>query len=168
MREQEDRLTQQSNARLQENENSIQSLMEAAANTQNLEHSVKIDSITDRLQKEYNIKYEADYGAKLAEGKHSFVKELEEKVKVIEESVQRLRILEQLLTVSRNFEDGSQRAHRVSLAALALVEKMKSSTGARKEFAALKYVASENVVIASDLSQLPTSTEDDVPTLSEL
>ena len=70
MKEQEDGLTQQSNARMQENENSIQSLMEAAANTQNLEHSVKIDSITDRLQKEYNIKYEADYGVKLVEGKN--------------------------------------------------------------------------------------------------
>lgn len=168
LREQEDGLTQQSNARMQEKENSIQSLMEAAANTQNLEHSAEIDSITDRLQKEYNIKYEADYGAKLAEEKHTFVKELEEKVKVIEESVQRLHKLEQLLKISRNFEDGSQRAHRVSAAALALVEKMQSSTGAGKEFAALKSAASENAVIASALSQLPASTEDGVPTLSEL
>jgi len=81
---------------------------------------------------------------------------------------ERLKEAEHLMEISRNFESGSQRAHRVSAAALALAEKMETSLGAEVEVAALKEASHENGVIAAALTKIPKSIKSGVPTLPEL
>jgi len=168
LREQEDRLVKETNAKLQAKEESFQSIIDAATKTQEAAHEETINSLTDRLEREISAKAEAEFGLKLAEEKAAFLKELEKKTASVEELAGKMKQTTDLLKISRNFEDGSQRAHRVSAAALAFAEKMETSKSAGEELAALKAAAFESEVIESALSKIPNSVRSGVPTLSEL
>lgn len=168
MREQEYQLSKQANDAIEAKEKTMESIIDAATSAQQAEHEAALKSTEERLERELSAKYEAEFGQKLAEAKSEFVKELEEKLTTIEKLLQRVEKNEQNLEISRNFESGSQRAHRVSAAALALAEKMETSKGAMVEFVALKSVATENGVIGSALEQIPDSVQSGVPTISEL
>eukprot|EP00559_Dactyliosolen_fragilissimus_P006348 CAMPEP_0184856316 /NCGR_PEP_ID=MMETSP0580-20130426/1510_1 /TAXON_ID=1118495 /ORGANISM="Dactyliosolen fragilissimus" /LENGTH=668 /DNA_ID=CAMNT_0027351291 /DNA_START=215 /DNA_END=2221 /DNA_ORIENTATION=+ len=168
LREQEDNLSRQANAIIQSKEQSIQSVVEDAAKAQTAEHEAELKDMRDRFQREIGAKHESEFGAKLAEEKASFLKELEQKVNTIEELVGRLQKVEQLLKISKDFESGSQRAHRVSASVLALASKLETSDGAAEEFSSLKSAAIENGVIASALSKIPSSVKKGIPTVTEL
>jgi len=168
LREQEYNITKAANEALDAKERSIESVVNAAASAQQAEHEAALKSAEDRLEMEISAKYEAEFGANLAESKNSYIKDLEQKLAVIQELSKRMEVAEQNLQISRNFESGSQRAHRVSAAALALAEKMETSKGAAEEFAALKAAAVENGVIGSALEKIPSNIKTGIPTLSEL
>jgi len=168
LREQEFHLTKEANDAIEAKEKSFESVIEATANAQQAEHDAALKSTEERLEREIGIKYESEFGQKLAEAKASFVKEMEEKIAMLEELSKRLETTEQNLEISRNFESGSQKAHRISAAALALAEKMETSKGAMVEFVALKSIATENGVIAAALEKIPNSVNDGIPTLPEL
>lgn len=168
MREQEYAITKAANEALQSKEASIESVVNAAASAQKAEYEAALKSTKDSLEREIGAKHEAEFGAKLAESKNSYIKDLEEKLAVIMDLSSRMEQAEQNLQISRNFESGSQKAHRVSAAALALAEKMETSKGATEEFAALKAAAVENGVIGSALEKVPSSVKIGIPTLSEL
>lgn len=138
LREQEDTLTRQANAALEQKESAIQAVVQAAAEAQEAEHKADLESTEERLKSELNAKYEVEYTEKLADVKAGFVKELEDKLSTINDLATQLQHLESALQVSRSFEMGSLRAHRMSAAALALSEKLETSKGAAKELAALK------------------------------
>ena len=168
LREQEFQLTKQANDAMDTKNKEIESVIDAATTAQQEQHDATLKSTEERLNREISAQYEADFGKKLAEAKLEFVKEMEEKVSIIQSLTERLEKNEQNLEISRNFESGSQRAHRVSAAALALAEKMESSQGALEEFVALKAAAAENGVIASALSKIPVSIKSGIPTVAEL
>ncbi len=168
MREQEYQLTKAANEAIDAKEKTIESVMEAAASAQQAEHEAAMKSAEERLNRELNAHYESKFGNQLSEAKAQFAEELEKKLSAIEKLTERLVKNEENLQISRNFESGSQRAHRISAAALALAEKMETSRGAMEEFVALKAAAVENGVIASALDKIPSSVKAGIPTLSEL
>jgi len=168
LREQEGSITKAANDALEAKDRSIESVVTAAASAQQAEYQAALETNTAGVRAELSAQYEAEYGTKLAEDKAAMISELEKKLAAIEDLATRLQQAEQNLQISRNFESGSQRAHRVSAAALALAEKMESSKGALEEFAALKAAAVEDGVIASALEQIPSSVKVGIPTLPEL
>ncbi len=168
MREQEYHLTKHANEAIDAKEKTIESVINAAATAQQAEHEAAMQSTEERLNRELNAKYESQFGNQLAEAKAQFANELHEKLSAIEQLTERLAKNEENLQISRNFESGSQRAHRISAAALALSEKMETSKGAMEEFIALKAAAVENGVIASALDKIPNAVKAGIPTLSEL
>lgn len=168
MREQEYQLIKQANEAIDAKEKTVESIINAAASAQKAEHEATMKSTEERLDRELNAKYESDFGNQLAEAKAQFTNELQAKITAIEKLTERLTKNEENLQISRNFESGSQRAHRISAAALALAEKMETSKGAMEEFVALKSAAVENGVIATALEKIPGSVKAGIPTLSEL
>lgn len=168
LREQEYNLTKQANDTIDAKNKEIESIIDSVTTAQQSEHDATLKSTEERLNRELSAQFEADFGKKLAEAKLGFLKEMEEKVSIIESVTSRLEKNEQNLEISRNFENGSQRAHKVSAAALALAEKMESSQGALEEFVALKTAAAENGVIASALSKIPDTVKEGIPTVAEL
>jgi hypothetical protein len=166
--EQEGSLTKAANDSLEAKERSIESVVNAAASAQQAEYEAALKSNTEQLQTELSAQYEAEFGTKLAEEKASMIKSMEKANNTINDLSNRLQQAEQNLTISRNFESSSQRAHRVSAAALALAEKMETSAGAAEELAALKAAAAESGVIASALEKVPASVKVGIPTLPEL
>lgn len=168
LREQEGAITRAANEALEAQEKSIESVVTAAANAQKAEFDAAIKEAAERFDREYSAKYESEYGNKLAEEKAAYVADLKQKLAMIEDLSSRLQQAEQSLQISRNYESGSQRAHRVSAAAMALAEKMETSSAAAEEFVALKAAAAENGVIASALDKIPTSIKSGIPTVAEL
>lgn len=168
LREQEGQLTTAANQTISAKEQQIESIVNATTQALQAEHEAELKSLEDRLQRELGAKYESEFGMNLAEAKAEFANDLEQKLAAIKELSERLSKNEQNLQISRNFESGSQRAHRVSAAALTLAEKMNTSKGAMEEFIALKAAAVENGVIASALEKVPSSIKTGVPTLPEL
>eukprot|EP00978_Attheya_sp_CCMP212_P014977 scaffold38427_cov52-Attheya_sp.AAC.8 len=168
LREQEDVLVKQSNAAVQAKEDSIQSVVQDAGEAMEIEHKAELESTAERVQREYDAKYHTEYRTKLAQEKAEFGKELEKKVSIIKELSQLLSEMESALQVSKSFESGSQIAHKMSAAALALAEKLETSKGAAVELAALQAVAADDGVIASALSTIPSAVKTGVPILPEL
>lgn len=168
LREQEFELVAKANEELKAKEESIERVVNAVTETKDAEHEAALKMVSDSLQQEISAKYEKEMGERMAMAKEEFTKDLESHVATLEELSERLRQNEQNLEISRNFESGSQRAHRVSAAALALAEKMETSKGATEEFISLKAAAVENGVIASALSSIPNSVKSGVLTLPEL
>ncbi len=168
LREQEANITKAANDALEAKDKSIQSVVNAAASAQEQEYNAALKSSEARMEREINAKYESEFGSKLAEAKNEYLNDLKGKIASIDLLSKRLKEAQDNLQISRNFESGSQRAHRVSAAALALSEKMESSKGAAEEYAALKSAAVENGVIASALETIPTSVKKGIPTLPEL
>ena len=87
---------------------------------------------------------------------------------LIEELAERLGRNGALLKISKNYEDRSQVAHRVSAAALVLVKRLEGRGGAAEEVEALKAAAVDNGVIVAALAKIPRSVRKGVPTLPEL
>lgn len=168
LREQEFELVAKANEELKAKEESIERVVNAVTETKDAEHEAALKMVSDSLQQEISAKYEKEMGERMAMAKEEFTKDLESHVATLEELSERLRQNEQNLEISRNFESGSQRAHRVSAAALALAEKMETSKAATEEFISLKAAAVENGVIASALSSIPNSVKSGVLTLPEL
>ena len=168
MREQEYELVTSAKAELKAKEESIQQMINAVTETKDAEQETALKMATESLEQELSAKYEKELGDRLATAKEGFAKELESHLETLEALSERLRQNEQNLEISRNFESGSQRAHRVSAAALALAEKMETSKGATEELISLKAAAVENGVIASALSSIPNSVKSGISTLPEL
>ena len=149
LREQEDALSRQASAALQQKDSAIQAVVQAASEAQEAEHKADLESTEERLKSELNAKYEIEYEEKLAEIKSAHIKELQEKVSTINNLANQLQQLESALQLSRSFETGSLRAHRMSAAALAFAEKLETSKGASTELEALKVSSSELLIFSA-------------------
>jgi Tfp pilus assembly protein PilX len=80
LREQEDALSRQANAALQQKESTIQAVVQAAAEAQDAEHKSDLESTKEQLKTELNAKCEVEYAEKLAEVKSGFVNEFCQRV----------------------------------------------------------------------------------------
>ncbi|KAL9182524.1 hypothetical protein ACHAXT_013176 [Thalassiosira profunda] len=168
MREQEDSITRQANAALAAKEESIQGLLKATSEAREKEVQDILTEETKRLADEMNLEYESKLQNELAAAKQSHATELEGHVATMTGLQQKLSNLESRLEVSRSYESGSRRAHRVSAAALALANKLETADGAAVELAALRGAAGEEGVIASAVGMIPSAANEGVPTLADL
>ena len=137
LREQEDALTRQANALLQEKEAGINAVVNATRESLEMEHETNLASTKEVLEAQLSAKYEAEFAQKLAEEKQKFSQDLQQKVDMMEQLSRKLEAMESALSVSRSFSDGSLKAHRVSAAALALADKLETSKSAMDEVVAL-------------------------------
>ena len=169
LREQEDVITRQANAALAAKEESIQGLMKATSDAREQEMKDVLTNETRRIANEMELDYQTKLQNDIAQIKSDHATELETHVNTMSGLKEKLDMLESRLEVSRNYESGSRKAHRVSAAALALANKLEVGEGAAVEIAALKGAAGEEGVIASAVTMIPTRANyGGVPTVSEL
>ena len=168
LREQEDVITRQANAALAAKEESIQGLMKATSDAREQEVKDILANETKRITNELELDYQQKLQNELAQMKSNHATELEKHVETMTGLKEKLGMMESRLEVSRNYESGSKKAHRVSAAALALANKLEGSDGAAVELAALRGAAGEEGVIASAVTMIPKSADGGVPTVAEL
>lgn len=166
--EQEHEMITQTNSKLQEKDSAVKDMIDKAIEKLGEEHENEKKALMDRADQEIKSHYEQMFSQKLEELKKGTMDELERKVQAIEALSKKLKDLEDALASTKDFHEGSQQAHRLSAAALALAEKMESNKGAGAELNALKAVAGSDTVIAAALSSVPSSVAKGVPTLPEL
>lgn len=167
-REQEDQMIKKATKKMKEKDDSIQHAIDTACKAQKDNHDAAIKSIEKRMKQECNVKYEAIFATKLLDEKAKFSKELKKKVHKVEEVGHQLNKLEKLLHASKTYKSGSQQAHAVSAAALALSNKLETNLGSGKELAVLKEAAEESEIILNALTKVPSSVKVGIPTVVDL
>lgn len=138
LREQEHELATESNAKLQAKDDDMKDMMDSAMKKLGEQHEKEKEAIIERKEHELSAKYEKQYMTKLEEFKQQTVAEMERKVQAMEALSKKLNDLEDALSTSQNYHEGSLQAHRLSAAALALAEKMETNKDAAAELDALK------------------------------
>ena len=138
LREQEHEIASQANAKLLEKDGDMKDMVDTAMTKLNEQHEKEKEALLQRTDQELGAKYEKEYTAKLEEIKQKSVNEMERKAQAMEALSKKLKDLEDALSSSQNYHEGSLQAHRLSAAALALAEKMETNKGAAPELNALK------------------------------
>ncbi len=169
LREQEDLITRHANAALAAKEEGIQGLMKATSDARDKELEDALARETKIVAERLDFDYQQRLQNELAAMKQAHAVELDGYVSKMTTLRDKLDALERRLEVSRDFESGSRRAHRVSAAALALASKLEAGEAAAVELAALRGAAGDEMgVIASAVTMIPRSANGGVPTLAEL
>ncbi|KAL7546672.1 hypothetical protein ACHAWF_010008 [Thalassiosira exigua] len=143
LREQEDGITRQANAALAAKEEGIQGRLKATSEAREQEMKELLEEETKRISSELELQYETKFQNGMAQAKQAHAQELSGHVATMEGLRDKLVALESRLEVSRAYESGSRRAHRVSAAALALANKLEAGEGAAVELAALRGAAGD-------------------------
>jgi hypothetical protein len=169
VREQKDKLEKQADETLKEKEAALQMIVENSLKIQEQQYDDEKTNFEKMTEEKYNAKYEELFGTSLSKAKEAFVKRMEQKVQQIEALGKKLSDLEFGLQASKNYKSGSLQAHRMSAAALALIDKLESSQPAGAALGALKAVSESNSVVNAAIGALPTGvTSSGVATLQEL
>lgn len=169
LREQEDLITRQANAALAAKDDSIQELLKATGEAREQETKSILTAETKRINSALELEYNNKLANELGEAKQAYNADLEKHGAVLKSLQEKLGMLESRLEVSRNYESGSKRAHRLSAAALALANKLEVGEGAAVELAALKgAVGDETGVIANAVEIIPPRAKTCVPTVADL
>jgi hypothetical protein len=170
LREKEHEMSTSSHRALVDKENGIQSVVEAALAAQEAEHEADKQAYQEIVKAEVNASLTEAFSKQLDEIRRENAKRLEEKSKALKDLSAKLQHLELALATSTASKQGSNKAHRLSAAALALSEKLEtSSQAAATELAALQQAAGGEGVIATACATIPPSVATTgVPTLAEL
>jgi len=104
-----------------------------------------------------DAKYEELLGHELTKIKEDFATKMNQRVNQMEVLTKKLTELEFSLKSSKDFQVGSLEAHRITAAAIALMEKLESGDPAGAAVRALEAVASSNAVVSSAVKSLPSS-----------
>jgi hypothetical protein len=153
---------------LEDKDATIQGVVSSALATQKGEHEEEMKTFEEVTAMEIKTNLEAEFSNKLAEVMEQSTNDLQAKADAIKVLTEKLAQLESALEASQSRKEGSDKAHRLSAAALALSEKLETSQNAESELNALKAAAGKDGVIATALSTIPDSVKSGVPTLSEL
>lgn len=157
VREQEYELTSQAQKAIQDKEKEMQAIVDNSLKIQEQQFNEEKESFQKRTEEAINTKYEELYGKSLTEAKQNFAQKMEQKVQQVQDLSKKLSDLEFALQNTKSYQMGSVQAHRMSAAALSLIDKLESSKPAGAAVAALRAVAEDNAVITSALDALPTS-----------
>ena len=168
LREQKDNLSRQSVAALEEKDASLQAVVERYLKVQEEQFAEEKSEFEQKTEETISAKYEELFGKSLSEAKDQLSGKLEQKVNQLEELSQKLAELELALKTSKDFQSGSVQAHRMSAAALALVDRLETSKPAAAEVAALQAVSGSSVVDTALGSLPPSSLGGGIPTIQEL
>lgn len=155
--EQRKLLTKQAEEALQEQQNNSDAFIESSLKIQEQSFNEERAAFEKKVEEAMNAKYEELYGKSLAKVKEEYAAKMDKKVKQMESLSQKLADLETSLKSSRDFQEGSVQAHRITAAALALTEKLESGQPAGAAISTLKAVASDNPVVTSAVDALPSS-----------
>jgi hypothetical protein len=169
MREQKNKLVQQADQALKAKEETLQTIIDDSLKIQEQAHVDEMANFEKMTDESVNAKYEESFGKALAETKADFATRMEQKVQQIEILGKKLSDLEFALQSSKDYKTGSIQAHRMSAAAMALIDKLESSKPAGAAVEALKSVSDTNSVVNSAIAALPSSvTSSGVSTFQEL
>ena len=166
---QEKILVQQTAETLQEKEEAMQGIIENSLKIQEKSFEDEKASFEKMTEEKINAKYEEMFGNSLAQAKNEFAKKMEQRVQQITSLKNKLSDLEFALQSSKAYKSDSLQAHRMSAAAMALIDKLESSKPAAAAVEALKSVSETNAVVNAAISALPKSVASSgVATLQEL
>jgi len=169
LRQQEYELTSQAQKAIQEKEQQLQAIVDNSLKIQEQQFNEEKEGFEKKTEEAISAKYEELFGKSLAEVKQNFAQKMEQKAQQVQALAKKLSELEFALQNSKSYQTGSVQAHRMSAAALSLIDKLESSKPAGAAVAALKAVAEDNAVILSALEALPTSASTSgIATLQEL
>lgn len=169
MKDLEYELTTQAEKAIQEKEQALQVIVDNSLKIQEQQFSEEKADFEKKTEEAISSKYEELFGKSIAEAKQNFAQKMEHKVQQIQALSKKLADLEFALQNTKTYQTGSVQAHRMSAAALSLIDKLESSKPAGAAVAALKAVAEDNAVISSALDALPASAASSgIPTLQEL
>ena len=155
LREQETTLTTKADQALREKEQALQELIDSSLKIQEQAYEDEKSNFEKRTEEAANAKYEELFGKALGEAKENFAKKMESRTQQLEALSKKLNDLESALQTSKDFESGSVQAHRMSAAAIALIDRLESHEAAGPAMNALKAIASDNAVVTSALESLP-------------
>ena len=173
---QEDKLTQQKKAligqaeeALKENQTRSEAFLENSMQIQEKAHDEDKTAFVKKTEEAMSAKYEELYGKELTKIKDEFATKMKQRVQQMEQLSKKLSDLETSLKTSQDFQVGSLEAHRITAAAIALMEKLESGEPAGAAVNALKAVASENAVVSAAVQSLPESvSQSGISTVQEL
>ena len=132
-------------------------------------HAEDKAAFEQKTEEAMSAKYEELYGKELAKIKDDFATKMNQRVQQMERLTKKLSDLETSLKDSQDFQVGSLEAHRITAAAIALMEKLESGEPAGAAVNALEAVASENAVVSAAVKSLPNSvTRSGIMTVQEL
>lgn len=157
LREQQMELTLRSEKLMHEKEQALQAIVENSLKIQEQQFNDEKSDFQKQTEEAMSAKYEELYGKSLAEAKQAFAQKMEQKVQQIEALAKKLSDLEFALQNTKSFQSGSVQAHRMSAAALSLIDKLESSKPAGAAVAALQAVSEDNSVVRAALAVLPKS-----------
>jgi len=166
LREKNAETWEEANKKIQEKEAALQQLVDNARKIQKEEHDEAMKHFQEITTAEIHTEVAKEFTEKYEQFTAAMNDQLAEKVSTVEALTERLAEVEKALQATLDSKAGSLRAHRLSAAALALAEKLETSSSAVAEIDALQVAAGNtDGVIATALATLPTR---GVPTLSEL
>jgi hypothetical protein len=170
LREKENEMATSSYRALTEKEHGIQSVIDAALAAQETEHEADKKAYQEIVKVEVNASLSESFAKQMEEIRKENANKLEEKSRALKELSRKLKHLDLALATSQASKQGSNKAHRLSATALALSEKLEtSSQSAAIELAALRQAAGGEGVIATACATIPPSVATTgVPTLAEL
>lgn len=169
MKDLEYELTSQAQKAIQEKEQALQAIVDNSLKIQEQQFNEEKLGFEKRVEETISAKYEEMFGTTIAEAKQNFAQKMEQKVQQIQTLSKQLADLEFALQNTKTYQTGSVQAHRMSAAALSLIDKLESSKPAGAAMAALRAVADDNAVITSALEALPaTAASSGIATLQEL
>jgi hypothetical protein len=169
LKEQAYELTAQANKVMEEKEKALQAIVDQSLKIQEQQFQDEKESFEKKTEEAISAKYEELFGKSTAELKQSFSQKMERKVSQIQELSKKMSELEFSLQNTQSYQTGSVQAHRMSAAALSLIDKLESSKPAGAAIQALQSVASDNAVIASAVQALPqTAVVSGIATIQEL
>lgn len=169
LKNQKETLTKQAADTLKEKEEALQSIIDNSLKIQEQHYLDEKANFEKLTEEKYNAKYEELYGTSLAKVKEEYTSKMEQKVQKLEALAKTVSDLELALHSSTVYKSGSRQAHRMSAAALALIDKLESSEPAGAAVAALESVSESNPVINAAIGALPdTVASSGVATLQEL
>jgi hypothetical protein len=157
IREAEDNITRQANEALRAKEEGVQNLLSAMREGREREVAAAVLTEVEQLRGDLELDYQNRLQNELGEMKQRHVEELENYTKSLERMAGQLANLETSLQISRQYENGSKKAHAVSAAALALANKLENGETVEVEVAALEGATAgeEESVIASAVRMIP-------------
>mmetsp|Transcript_802 Transcript_802/g.1895 ORF Transcript_802/g.1895 Transcript_802/m.1895 type:complete len:659 (-) Transcript_802:49-2025(-) len=167
--EQKKSLVVQAEEVLKEHQTRSDAFLENSMQIQEKAHAEDKAAFEQKTKEAMEAKYEELLGKELAKIKEEFAAKMSQRVRQMEELTKKLSDLEISLKTSKDFQRGSVEAHRITAAAIALMEKLDSGDPAGAAVRALGAVASDNAVVTAAIDSLPASVSlSGVSTLQEL
>lgn len=162
-------LTAQAEQALSEQQTRAEAFLENSMQIQEQAHAEDKAAFEQKTEEAVSAKYEELFGQELTKLKEQFTAKMNQRVQQMEQLSKKLSDLETSLKDSQDFQVGSLEAHRITAAAIALMEKLEFGEPAGAAVNALKAVASENAVVSAAVQSLPDAvTQSGILTVQEL
>lgn len=148
-------LTCEAEEALKEQQTRSEAFLENSMQIQEKAHEDDKIAFEKKTEEATNAKYEELFGNSLSKIKEEFAAKMNQRTQQMEQLSKKLTDLESSLKTSQDFQVGSLQAHRITAAAIALIEKLESGEPSAAAVYALKTAASDNAVVSAAVQALP-------------